>query len=296
LVKKGYAYRLSMTFSESTRFKMKVAHAIFAIMRFLNIREERVIYRGGLKFEVDISEGIDLSLFLFGHFQNHVSRNKFISLPKDAVIFDVGANFGSISLPFATGHDRAVVYAFEPTHSAMAKLKRNIELNVDILGRRVIPIQAFISDSNTNSSTLAAFSSWPVDSLDGDRHPVHLGVSKDATKKQITLDSFIQDRGIDRVDLIKIDTDGYELDVLRGAADLLRRFRPLVIFELTAYLMKERQISFSDYEELLLPLGYQLLDAKSFGKVAESNIEKLIPPGGGIDILAIPKVGKLSPN
>jgi hypothetical protein len=137
LVKKGYAYRLSMTFSESTRFKMKVAHAIFAIMRFLNIREERVIYRGGLKFEVDISEGIDLSLFLFGHFQNHVTRNKFISLPKDAVIFDVGANFGSISLPFATGHDHAVVYAFEPTHSAMAKLKRNIELNVDILGRRV---------------------------------------------------------------------------------------------------------------------------------------------------------------
>jgi hypothetical protein len=117
-----------MMFLESTRFKMKVAHAIFAIMRFLNIREERVIYRGGLKFEVDISEGIDLSLFLFGHFQNHVTRNKFLSIPEDAVIFDVGANCGSISLAFAARHDHAVVFAFEPTHSALAKLKRNIVL------------------------------------------------------------------------------------------------------------------------------------------------------------------------
>jgi FkbM family methyltransferase len=181
-----------------------------------------------------------------------------------------------------------VVYAFEPTYSALAKLMRNIELNEDILGRRVIPIQAFVSESNTKSGNLAAYSSWPVDSLGGDRHPVHLGVSKDATRTQITLDSFVHNRGIDRVDLIKIDTDGYELEVLKGAADSLCRFRPIVIFELTAYLMKERQISFSDYEGLLLPLGYQLLDARSSSKVVEGNIEKFIPPGGGIDILAIP--------
>jgi hypothetical protein len=115
-----------------------------------------------------------------------------------------------------------------------------------------------------------------------------MGVSKDATRTQITLDSFVRNRGVDRVNLIKIDTDGNELDVLKGAGDTLRRFRPIVIFELTAYLMKEREISFSDYEELLLPLGYQLMDAKSSRKVVEGNIEKLIPSGGGIDVLAIP--------
>jgi FkbM family methyltransferase len=279
---------LSLILLKSTRFKMKIAHAIFAVIRFLNLRQERVIYRSGLKFEVDLSEGIDLSLFLFGRFQNHVTHNKFLSVPEDAVIFDVGANCGSISLAFAARHDHAVVFAFEPTHSALAKLKRNIELNEDILGERVIPIHAFVSASNTKSGTLAAYSSWPVDSLGGDRHAVHMGVSKDATRTQITLDSFVRDRGVDRVDLIKIDTDGNELDVLKGAADTLRRFRPIVIFELTAYLMKEREISFSDYEELLLPLGYQLMDAKSSRKVVEGNIEKLIPSGGGIDVLAIP--------
>jgi hypothetical protein len=135
---------------------------------------------------------------------------------------------------------------------------------------------------------LTAYSSWPIDDLGGNRHPVHLGVSKDATGKQITLDTFAQNREISRLDLIKIDTDGYELDVLRGAMSCIGRFKPTVIFELTTYLMRERQQSFSDYEELLHPMGYRLLDTKSSCEVRGDNLEKLIPSGGGIDIVAIP--------
>ncbi len=277
-----------LPYFNSTRFKMRVARTIFAIIRFLNLKQKRVIRRRGVRFDVDLAEGIDLSIFLFGSFQKHVTSNRLIQIPEDAVIFDVGANVGSISLIFAATHAQAVVYSFEPTHSAFGKLKRNIEINEDIVGKRVIPVQTFVSASNTESSHLTAYSSWPIDDLGGNRHPVHLGVSKDATGKQITLDTFAQNREISRLDLIKIDTDGYELDVLRGAMSCIGRFKPTVIFELTTYLMRERQQSFSDYEELLHPMGYRLLDTKSSCEVRGDNLEKLIPSGGGIDIVAIP--------
>jgi FkbM family methyltransferase len=229
-----------------------------------------------------------MSIFLFGSFQKHVTSNRLVEIPEDAVIFDVGANFGSISLIFAAMYAHAVIYSFEPTHYAFGKLKRNIELNEDTMGQRIIPLQTFVSASNAESSELTAYSSWPIEDLGGSRHPVHLGVSKDATDKQITLDTFVQNREISRLHLIKIDTDGHELDVLRGAMASIRRFRPIIIFELTTYLLREREQSFSDYEELLLPLGYRLFDAESSCEVRKDNLEQVIPEGGGIDVVAIP--------
>ena len=75
-------------FFKSTRFKMKIANMIFAILRLLHVKQERVIRRKGVRFEVNLAEGIDLSLFLFGSFQKHVTNNKRIHLPGNAVIFD----------------------------------------------------------------------------------------------------------------------------------------------------------------------------------------------------------------
>lgn len=187
----------------------------------------------------------------------------------------------------ASKYENAVVYAFEPTDYAFAKLKRNIELNGN-LQRRVTPIQTFVSSSVTESSALTAFSSWKIDNLGGTRHPVHLGLSKKATRKQITIDRFVQDNDIRRLDLVKIDTDGHELDVLKGAIDSISRFKPAIVFEMTVYLLNEKGEKFSDFEDLLLSLGYSLWDTQSGHEVRKNNHEQLIPKGGGIDIVAVP--------
>jgi len=269
---------------------MRLAHTLFLILRILRFRQKRIIRRSGVRFDVDLAEGIDLSLFLFGSFQKHVFCNRLFQIPEDAVVFDVGANIGSISLILAARYSLATVYSFEPTDTAFLKLKRNIALNEETLGKRVIPVQAFVSISDSSTSQLKAYSSWPVDNLGGERHGIHLGVPQNATPSQIALDSFVQQRNIERLDLIKIDTDGYELDVLKGAATCLGRFKPIIVFELTSYLMREHHQAFSDYEDLLLPMGYRLYDAKSSCEVRGDNVEKIIPAGGGIDVVAIPSV------
>ena len=159
-----------------------------------------------MNYEIDISEGIDLALYLFGNFQSHVTDNKFIKLPDDAVIFDVGANIGSVSLRLARKYPFSNIYAFEPTDYAYSKLKKNIELNPD-LETRIIPTQVFLTSTEGQDHGMSIFSSWPVDTVNGDRHPIHFGIEKSSTDKQITIDKFAKDNNISRIDFIKIDTE-----------------------------------------------------------------------------------------
>jgi len=272
---------------KSTRFKVRMANIIFKILRLLRFKNKSVICRKGVNYEINLSEAIDISLFLFGRFQKHVIGHKFFQLPDDAVIFDIGANFGSICLPLALEHPYATVYAFEPTDYAFAKLQHNIKLN-ESLQERIIPIQVFVSSSNVTSTKLKAYSSWRIDNLNGTRHPVHMGISKKAPQRQTTLDDFVNEHKIDRLDFIKIDTDGYELDVLKGAINSLYRFKPLIVFELATYILEERGLRFSDYENLLLPVGYRLIDSKTGAGVDKHNIDKMVPKKGSIDIAALP--------
>ena len=94
--------------------------------------------------------------------------------------------------------------------------------------------------------------------------------------------------------LIKIDTDGHELDVLKGAVRTLKGTRPLIVFELTTYLLASRGIAFSEYVEFLTPFDYQLVECQTGRPVTPSNVDTIIPARGGIDVLPIPPGGQPS--
>lgn len=293
LVRTQYSLKGNMVFKflRSTRWKVLIAHAIFKTIRLLRIKQKRVVCRKGLIYEIDLAEGIDLSIFLFGGFQKHITQSKLFEVPQNAVIFDIGANCGAISLSFADLYLDSIVYAFEPTDYAFQRLIRNIELNKNRVEDRILPIQTFISESSDESTKLEAYSSWPIDKVfeNKKRHPVHLGLMKGATNQQTSLDAFVQRQGIKKIDIIKIDTDGHELSVLKGGLDTIRKFRPTIIFEVTTYLLDEQNQSFLEFENLLLPLEYKLLDAQSHQTVTDNRFRNMVPEGGGIDIVALPK-------
>src|SRR2546427_7751091 len=212
-----------------TRIKLGLVSVVYRLARpFLGDRP-RLIVRGGVRYRIDLSEAIDFALFVAGNFQGYVLKPGLLSLPTDGVIFDVGANMGSMTLGFARQVPRGRVYSFEPTHSAFARLQQNLALNPE-LARRVTPFQAFLSDRSTDQHGLSACSSWKLDGSRLDRHPLHGGSVEAAHGvPALTVDAFRRERGIDRLDLLKIDTDGHELAVLRGAREALRAVRTAVI-------------------------------------------------------------------
>lgn len=273
----------------STPTKLRFARLLYILTWVIFGKKKRIIKRGGLNFEVDISEGIDLSLFWFGNFQSHVSENKFIDIPEDAVIFDVGANTGIMSLHFSRTAQQGKVYAFEPTKYALEKFKRNLSLNPDLAPQIEIE-NVFLSSEREKKDNITAYSSWKLDKSAGqNQHQVHGGTPMPTEGvPEITLDGFVQEKKIDRIDFIKIDTDGHEFDILLGAERSVMKFRPKIIFELGMYVMKERNIQFYDYLEYFNRLNYSLSNAVNNKSIDGSNFLSIIPRYGTIDVLAIP--------
>ena len=273
-----------------TKIKITIARVLYLFIHMILRRDKRIIQRGGIRYDVDLSEGIDLSLFLFGSFQKHVFQNAIFVFTGDEIVFDVGANAGVMSLQFSKRVPRGNVYAFEPTHYAYAKLKKNISLNPE-LAQRIIPVQTFVSATEEQDPSLVAYASWKVDGTRSpDDHRIHLGTPKDATGVgSITLDAYVNQKHIMRLDFIKIDTDGHEWDVLEGASQTIVAFRPVVVFEVGEYVMKERGITFESYLTYFEGFGYKLYDTKSAAPLTRNTYKKHIPLWGAIDAIAVPK-------
>jgi FkbM family methyltransferase len=269
-----------------TLIRLGIARWLYRVLKIFLRDDNHLVRRHGVNYLVDISEGIDLSIFLFGSFQTHIFAKDFFALKPDSIVFDVGANMGSMTFRFAQLVPQGKVYAFEPTTYAFGKLSRNLSLNDD-LARRIIPVQTFLSSRSAKAHRLVAYSSWKVDKRPPDAHRLHGGTFKPADDvPTTTIDDFCRDNKIQRVDLIKIDTDGHELEVLQGARETLSKNRPFIIFEIGLYILKERGVSFEEYYNYLAPLGYTLINSKSGMVVTLDNFAQEIPFSFTIDIFA----------
>ncbi|HXX94231.1 MAG TPA: FkbM family methyltransferase [Planctomycetota bacterium] len=271
-----------------TKIKLGIASTAYHLARPFLGNRPRIIVRGGIRYRIDLSEAIDFALFLAGNFQGYITHSGRLALPADGILFDVGANIGSTAMGLARQVPQGRVYAFEPTHSAFGRLKDNLALNPELSGR-VTPIQVFLSDRTAGEPGLVAYSSWKLDGSRKDRHPLH-GGSLEGTSgiSSVTLDEFCRDRGVVRMDLLKIDTDGHELAVLRGARETLGRLRPPIIFEVGLYILKERGVRIEEYFDLLDPMGYRWTNMKTGHPVTRETARSEIPLRSTTDILALP--------
>lgn len=283
----GLASRLPLT-----RIRIFGAGILYALVRpFVGRRVQAT--RGGIRFALDLAEGIDLSLYLFGNFQQHVFNNPHLRLnAPNPVVVDVGANAGSMSLRFAQRFG-ATVYAFEPTHYAYAKLLRNLSLN-PALAVHIRPVNAFLADKNDPDPRLLAYASWRVDGkAPAHKHPMHGGTPMPAEGVPAwRLDDWVKNEGLQKIDLIKMDTDGHEFAVLSGARQTLANFRPLLVFEASVYQLHENGARFTDIEHILRPLGYRIYVAKTGREVTPQNAARKVPAKTGIDFVAVPQQKK----
>ena len=138
-----------------------------------------------------------------------------------AVVLDVGASVGSYAMLFGQWtrpHGR--VYAFEPAPDIRAVLERHVAIN-DLDGI-VVPVAAAASDANGRST-------FVTPGPHGISRLAAAGESSPLLVETITIDEFCKREAV-RPDLIKIDVEGAELAVLRGARDTLSARRDMAVF------------------------------------------------------------------
>lgn len=262
---------------------------LFFTSVFVDTKKKHIVSRNNINFELDLTEGIDLSLYLFKNFQSHVYENKFVQLKEDDIIFDIGANVGIMALNFANKVKNGKVYAFEPTHYALKKLYRNIELNPE-LAKNIIITNCFVSAKSDENPDIVAFSSWSLTKRTESDHEFHLGTPMSAEGvPSITLDDFVTKNNIHKIDFIKIDTDGHEYEIFLGGKNSISACRPKIIFELGLYVMNEKSFDFDFYWNYFQSLNYKLFDSDNLKEITLENYKNHLPKYGSIDVLAIPQ-------
>jgi len=139
--------------------------------------------------------------------------------------FDIGANTGIYSLIAAGGNPRRMVYAIEPVPRVLDCLRRNIELN-KLHNIRINPYA--ITNYDGEITLYVPNSAIPTDAstLEGFRM-----TADNISVQAKTIDSFVSQNEISKVDLMKIDTEGTEHKVLEGAKKILIRDEPIIICE-----------------------------------------------------------------
>jgi FkbM family methyltransferase len=139
------------------------------------------------------------------------------------VFVDVGANVGQWTTALAAAYPHSPVLAFEPTPSALDLLRHNIGLN------HLSNVQAFgvaLADKNGIDSFQVARRGSILNHLMPDATTPLTGVYNNVATisvETVRLDDFCRNQGIDRIGFLKIDVEGAEVRVLRGAEGLLRR-------------------------------------------------------------------------
>lgn len=149
----------------------------------------------------------------------------------DSVVFDLGANSGWYSVLPGLKYPNSKIYAFEPSPNNFKRLKLNVELNAL---KNVSIFQLAIGDSE---KAIDFFDS-PRDQLSyvssavlGFGQKFHDESWVKISVPQTTLDSFCKSEQISRLDIIKIDVEGYEVNVLKGALNVIKQYRPIIQIE-----------------------------------------------------------------
>ncbi|MCE2510465.1 MAG: FkbM family methyltransferase [Alphaproteobacteria bacterium] len=257
----------------------------------LGFRSQAEVRRSGFRWRLDLGEGIDFTIYALGAFErtSQAACRRFIE--PGAVVLDIGANVGAHVLPLARQvGPRGRVFAFEPTVWALKKLRANLDLNPQLKDRVTVE-QILCVEKADDALPAAAMASWPL--VPGeDVHPLARGrfLSTEGARA-MTLDDYLASQNLHGVDFVKLDVDGDECAVLRGAFRLLKELRPVVLMELAPHVLEERGETIGSLLAVLGSVGYALAEERS-GRplpMQEKELYQWVPHGASRNVLALPE-------
>lgn len=207
----------------------------------------------GISMKVDISKSMGAAIYWRGA---HDWAPIFVLsqiLKNGQTVIDIGANQGEYSLWAVkhVGHNGKVI-AFEPMDGLYEQLKTNFSLNPNYLNA-LIPVKKGLSDKPGQLNLYGK---------EGDNEGVNTMFPTESHTVLIQeikldiLDKQLEMLNLQQVDLIKVDVEGAELQVLKGAIKTLDKFRPYLMIEINREACLAGGYEPEEIFDLLRPLGY----------------------------------------
>lgn len=170
------------------------------------------------------------------------------------VIFDIGAHIGLCSMPVSKViSEDGLVYAFEPAKTNVQHFLRNIEYS-GIINIKLFP---YLVGEETKEN-VPFYETHYVTGMNSIVSYKDDDTYKVIDKKQVSLDDFCAHNRI-IPEVIKIDVEGAEIEVLKGAKNVLKRYRPIIILSVHPKHLRLLGDSIESLKILITSLGYRIL-------------------------------------
>ncbi|WOO40811.1 FkbM family methyltransferase [Rubellicoccus peritrichatus] len=188
----------------------------------------------------NLPTGIDLALDL----------QRIPQTPDLQIIFDIGANEGQTVFAMRKQFPQAKIHAFEPVAETFSRLKENTKNLPDLITENIA-----LGDT-TRTQEIALHKNSHINSLRS------IKPSNDNTKTEsisvVTLDEYCSKNGIKKIDLLKIDTEGFEIEVCKGAAKTLKEATiPFILAEVDFRNERSGHTPYCELSQYLAPYGFK---------------------------------------
>ncbi|MDR1375690.1 MAG: FkbM family methyltransferase [Holosporaceae bacterium] len=225
---------------------------------YLGMKEaETIDWIDGLKLKIYPGNEIFRAIFVRGIYDPNLLVVVNALLQKGSVFIDVGANMGCFSLLASkvVGKE-GKIFALEPSSRDFNRLVDNVKINH--LQRIIHPLRLAVSgkvgpvklsvacEERSALNTIGEFSFSGVEKVDME------------DVNSTTIDKFMQGKRLNRLDVLKLDIEGSEVEALRGAANTIERWRPAIVLGINPATLKACGSSIEKLQEILKKFKYKI--------------------------------------
>ncbi len=188
-------------------------------------------------------------------------------IKNNPIIFDVGANRGQSIERFKKIFPMSTIHSFEPVFSEYSYMKNkykndsNVIINNFALGDRSDQkkINVTVKTGNSSFNNIKSNTEWIKKRSKQYNTTEKNYIKSQETVKIITLDEYCVNNFVDKIDLVKIDTQGYEDKILNGSRTMLKNNKISIIeLEIMFDNVYEKYLNFIDIEKYLIPNDFRL--------------------------------------
>lgn len=191
-------------------------------------------------------------------------------------IFDAGAHFGNTALKYDKLFPSAAIYCFEPFRESFEKMKGNIAQHENIkpfnkaLGKHV-GVSQFHSNMNEQTNSILATHAEADNNWGG---KAMLNTKEVLEVEVTTIDQIVEEEGLEKIDILKMDVQGAEYQVMEGARETIKKNKIKLIYtEIIAIPTYEGQQELDEALKMYRDYGFELINIYNSGHTASGRLQ-----------------------
>jgi len=265
---KKYIYRLIIRLFFLTKQFIGRGTLIYLMKKFIpkissiSLNNKFLVYSSYnnyvMKYLVDGNNYIENKLIEDGIHSEYIIREIINNFSANSIIIDVGANIGTIAIPIAkiTKNKGVDIIACEASNYIFTKLEENVSLNnldnIILVNKAIYNVKKSITIFEQQSDSINQGLSSIYKNQD-------IGKYNEIEVEAIPLDDLIQEYNLTKpISIIKIDVQGPEYEVIMGADLIIKKFKPIIIFEYEDEYQTNPRERKENIESLLNDHGYKI--------------------------------------